>query len=166
MRIRPYRPEDAASLVSLFHRAVHGIGDELYSAKQREAWAPTPPDGDWWRERLARMQPEVAWVGARVVGFASLLVTVSGSPRSSLHQGHIDCLFTHPAFQGQGVASALLGQLTQQARAKAVALLTVDASRVAQPFFAARGFEVVCYNRVPLRGEVLENCSMRRRLTR
>ncbi|WP_426415043.1 GNAT family N-acetyltransferase [Aestuariirhabdus sp. LZHN29] len=162
IRIQPYQLEDAPALMEVFHRAVHAIDGSLYSAAEREAWAPTPPDGIWWRERLRTMEPEVAWSGAQIAGFASLLVTVAGASGQLVRQGHIDCLYTRPDFQRQGVAAALYSRCTERAIERACTVLTVDASRAAQPFFHARGFRVVNHNRIALRGQRLANCTMSR----
>lgn len=90
VQIRTYQPQDADAIADLYHAAVHAIDPTVYSKEQQEAWAPTPPDKVFWKERLAQKQPFVAWREGRIVGFMELEA-----------DGHIDCAYTHPAFQGR-----------------------------------------------------------------
>ncbi|MCL6417508.1 GNAT family N-acetyltransferase [Aestuariirhabdus sp. Z084] len=165
VRVETYRPEDAHDLADLFHAAVHGIEEMVYSANEREAWAPTPPDYQWWQQRLNEMNPHVAWMGGELVGFASVLITVKGHGEESTREGHIDCLYVAPDCQRRGIALALFNRCLEQFLAAECIAMTVDASKLAQPFFRRQGFEVVAYNRVSLRGEHLFNCTMRRNLS-
>jgi len=74
--------------------------------------------------------------------------------------GHIDCMYTHPGFQGKGIASALYEHLLVQAIARGLKSLYVEASLIAQPFFEHRGFSVVKKNQVQRHGISLVNFSM------
>jgi putative acetyltransferase len=91
----------------------------------------------------------VALQDARVVGFIEL------EP-----DGHIDCLYVHPAFQRQGIAGRLLQHLMQEAKKRGIAQLHVEASAVARPFFEARGFALQARNSVVRRGQTLINYRM------
>ncbi|MFS1944996.1 GNAT family N-acetyltransferase [Vibrio lentus] len=57
--------------------------------------------------------------------------------------GHIDCTYTHPNYQGQGVASALYQYVFKVAKSRGLSRLYVEASLVAIPFFEKWGFVVV-----------------------
>jgi putative acetyltransferase len=149
MIIRSYRAADCHAIADLFHAAVHAIDDSAYSAAEQEAWAPTPPDYAAWQLRLAQRQPWVALQDARVVGFIEL------EP-----DGHIDCLYVHPALQRQGIAGRLLQHLMQEAKKRGIAQLHVEASAVARPFFEARGFALQARNSVVRRGQTLINYRM------
>ena len=89
-------------------------------------------DRQRWAERLAQAFTMVAVVSGQVVGFANLEA-----------DGHIDCLYTHARYQGQGVATALLAALESKARAEGMHRLFTEASITARPFFAGKGFTVL-----------------------
>ena len=57
--------------------------------------------------------------------------------------GHIDCMYTWPDFQGMGVASALYRHILKLAIVNNMNRLFVEASHIAKPFFASREFDVV-----------------------
>ncbi|WP_020680930.1 GNAT family N-acetyltransferase [Marinobacterium rhizophilum] len=149
MMIRDYRAADCRAIADLFHAAVHAIDDAHYSAAQREAWAPTPPDYGVWAARLERRQPLVAEQDGLIQGFIEL------EP-----DGHIDCFYVHPNFQRCGVATRLLQRVLDIAQARAQCRLYVEASTAARPLFESHGFELLGQNRVERRGQVLINYRM------
>lgn len=154
VQIRTYQPQDADAIADLYHAAVHAIDPTVYSKEQQEAWAPTPPDKVFWKERLAQKQPFVAWREGRIVGFMELEA-----------DGHIDCAYTHPAFQGQGVAAALYAHLEANARQAGMARLYVEASHLIRPFFERRGFHCVQTNQVCLGRVSLTNFTLEKPLS-
>ncbi len=149
MRIRHYEPSDAREIADLFHDAIHAIGNEHYSREQVEAWAPTPPDYQHWQRRLDRKQPFVAEMDQKIVGFIEL------DP-----DGHIDCMYTHKDYQRQGIAGQLYEYLKTIAHQQGIERLYVEASKLAKPFFEARGFRLVKENTIERRGQRLINYSM------
>jgi putative acetyltransferase len=149
MKIRAYAPELAKQITDLFHSSVHSIDSKYYSKEQKQAWSPSPPDYALWMQRLEEKQPFVAMFGSEVLGFIELE-----------QDGHIDCLFTHPEFQNQGVASQLFNYLKMRAQAQGIQKLYTEASLVALPFFEKRGFEVIEENEVHRKGVKLLNYSM------
>lgn len=153
VQIQPYNESRSIEIADLFHRSVHAVNTECYSAKQKEAWAPTPPDYTFWRERLKVKRPFMALVNDVLAGFIEL------EP-----DGHIDCMYTHPKFQGKGVASILYDYVENIAKTKGLMHLCVEASKVAKPFFEQRGFETTCQNQVQRRGVTLVNFSMQKRI--
>ncbi len=153
MRIEHYRPQRAREVADLFHDAVHAVDGKVYSNDQKEAWAPTPPDYRAWRDRLELKRPLLALVGDRVAGFIELD-----------SDGHIDCCYTHPDFQRKGIASALYRRTERSALQQGLARLFVEASIVAEPFFAGRGFRRLRQNTVYRNGRCLINYSMEKSL--
>jgi len=149
MEIQTYSADKAREIADLFHQSVHAIASSLYSSEQKEAWAPTPVDYECWAERLKVKKPFIALIENCVVGFIELDA-----------DGHIDCTYTHPDFQGRGVASALYKHLLTEARTRNMKRLYVEASLVAKPFFEHRGFSVVKKNEVQRNGVSLVNFSM------
>ena len=73
-------------------------------------------------------------------------------------QNHLDCLFTDPAHQRQGVASALLSAVLPQADADKT--VTADVSAAALPFFKKQGFILQHQNQIQRNGLVLINYRM------
>ena len=153
IEVREYSPERAGAIADLFHAAVHAIDPSIYSTVQQEAWAPTPPDHEHWRARLAETRPWLALVGDTVAGFLELSA-----------DGRIGCAYTHPDWQGRGVAAALLERAERVASARGMPRLRVEASIVARGFFEHRGFAVVRENAVARGGTVLTNFTMEKRL--
>jgi putative acetyltransferase len=153
MEIRTYSPKWSVEIADLFHQSVHAVDSSLYTPEQKEAWAPTPPDYECWSQRLNEKKPFVAIVKERVVGFIALDT-----------DGHIDCTYTHPDFQGNGVASALYESLLMEAKRKNIKRLYVEASLMAKPFFEHRGFSVIKENKVERNGVTLVNFIMENHL--
>ncbi len=149
LTIRDYQSDDAREIADLFHDAIHAIGPEYYSPEQLEAWAPTPPDYDRWKRRLDMKQLYVATMGQKIVGFIEL------DP-----DGYIDWMFTHKDYQRQGIAGQLYDHLRTMAVQKGIQRLYVEASKLAKPFFEARGFHVVKENCIERLGQHLTNYSM------
>jgi putative acetyltransferase len=131
--IRPYRAEDAGALARVFHRAVHGGTGAHYSMVQRMAWSPRPSDGADWHARLSQIETVVAELPAGPVGFMAL----------SVEERFIDFAYVDPSVRGKGVAAALYTVIEGRARALGIAQLQTEASRVAEPFFATRGWVVL-----------------------
>lgn len=91
MEIKSYSNQWAAEITDLFYQSVHAIDPSVYTPEQKEAWAPTPPDYAAWSKRLDEKRPLVAIINGQVAGFIELDT-----------DGHIDCTYTHPNFQGMG----------------------------------------------------------------
>lgn len=146
-----YSPECSSEIADLFYQSVHAIDPDIYTQQQKNAWAPTPIDYEYWSNRLEGKQPFVAMRDDRVVGFIEL------DP-----DGHIDCMYTHPDSQRLGVGSALFDHVLLEANAREIDRLYVEASIFAKPFFECRAFQVVRKNEVIRNGIVLENFTMER----
>ncbi|GIT97516.1 GNAT family N-acetyltransferase [Sulfurovum sp. TSL1] len=153
MDIQIYSAERAREIADLFHQSVHAIDPSVYTAEQKEAWAPTPPNYKQWAKRLHEKRPFIAIIDDQVVGFMELDT-----------DGHIDCTYTHPDFQGKGVASTLYEHLLTEARTRDLKRLYVEASLIAKPFFKHRGFSVVKKNEVQRKGVSLVNFSMEKHI--
>ncbi|EDM68501.1 Thioredoxin related protein [Moritella sp. PE36] len=149
MEIKSYSNEWDAEITDLFYQSVHAIDPTVYTPEQKEAWAPTPPDYATWSKRLKVKRPLVAIIDGQVAGFIELDA-----------DGHIDCTYTHPSFQGMGVASALYEHLLAEARIRDIQRLYVEASLIAKPFFEHRGFTTVKQNTLQRNGVTLVNFTM------
>lgn len=153
MKIRRYQESDCAEIADLFHGSVHAIDHAIYSQAELEAWAPSPPDYEAWKQRLAIKQPYVACEHEKIVGFVELE-----------QDGHIDCLYVHQDFLGLGIASYLLQHVISVAKERELRQLHVEASKLAVPLFKKFGFEIRRSNSVERRGQYLKNFNMCRSL--
>lgn len=154
MDIQPYCEGKAREVADVFYQSVHGIDASLYSDQQKEAWAPSPINYEQWAKRLRIKQPWLALIEGRVAGFIELDA-----------DGHIDCTYTHPDYQGRGVASALYDALLIEAKNRGMQRLYVEASLTAKHFFEKRGFVDVKRNEIERGGIILVNFSMEKQLT-
>lgn len=152
--VRPYRCEDAGPLARVFHRAVRRGAGAHYSLPQRIAWSPRVQPAEAWDARLSQIETLVAERGGAPVGFMAL----------DLSDGFLDFAYVAPEARGQGVAAALYAVLEGRARAAGCTDLETEASRVAEPFFAARGWHVEKRQSVRRLGLRLPNAVMRKAL--
>lgn len=141
MIIRAYKETDVEAVADLFTASIHTLAVSAYSAEQRAAWAPEPPDIAEWRSRLAGLETFVDEEDGALRGFISFE-----------SNGHIDLLYTSPVATRRGVASGLYGFVEGKLIRAEVAMLHTEASLVAAPFFARYGFTVVEEQRVMRRG--------------
>lgn len=150
--LRSYLPVDAKALGHVFYRAVHEGTAAKYTPDQRAAWVPEAPSGAQWQTKLATSDCVVAQSDGHLVGFAS-------------RQGaYFDMAYVLPEVMGQGVAGVLCAVLEGRARAQGVDHMTVDASLLAETFFARRGWALVQRQEVVRRGVTLHNCRMEKSL--
>jgi putative acetyltransferase len=149
MQIQAYTQGRSKQVVDLFHRSVHAISRDIYSDKQKQAWAPTPPDYEQWSARLLIKKPYLAIIEQKVAGFIEL------DP-----DGHIDCTYTDPVFQGLGVASALFNHIKIIAVSRGDKRLYVEASLVAKPLFEKWGFSLLHKNELVRCDTTLTNFTM------
>lgn len=150
VRIRAFRPDDAAALAAIFHAAVREVASRDYSVAQVAAWSPAPPASDRYVER-----------GCRHL----LLVATDGGDRPLAYGdiapgGYLDHLYCAPGAIGSGVASLLYAALKAGARASGATRLLVDASETARPFFTRHGFRLEGRREVVLGGVALHNYRM------
>lgn len=151
--LRPYLPRDAAALASIFIASIETLAADDYDVEQIAAWSAAGEDEAAFGARLAGQLTLVATVDAEPVGFASM----KGAD-------HIDMLYVHPGAARQGVATVLCDALEKLAGARGAAHLTVDASDVAEPFFAGRGYVPQQRNTLDLDGVWLANTTMKKPL--
>ena len=147
-RIRPATHNDAAQIAELFRRAVLHIETSHYSDSEKAAWIQGADNAAFWQKRIGRGCIRLAAQNDRILGFIEYLP----------EQNHLDCLFTDPAHQRQGIASALLSAVLPQADADKT--VTTDVSAAALPFFKKQGFILQHQNQIQRNGSVLINYRM------
>ena len=149
MNMRSYKPEDAIALALLFTETVHSINAADYSPEQLAAWAPDPPDVDDWRRRLSERIAFVAEDDSEIVGFGTLE-----------SNGHLDHLYVHRCFQRQGVATALLQCIEQDAISRGLTRIFTEASITARPFFERAEFRLIASQEIDHNGISFTNYRM------
>ncbi|GEO25114.1 acetyltransferase [Alicyclobacillus acidoterrestris] len=153
--IRPWRADDVAQIVQLFHETVHAINANDYSAQQLDAWAPTLSSAEQDKQEtrfLSLLNSRLSYVAERngtILGFAD-----------ATNDGYLDHLYTHRNYQGIGVASTLVQTVEGKIIALGVPRVTTDASITARPFFERRGYRVVQPQMVTVRGVTMQNFRM------
>ncbi|MGQ0556383.1 MAG: GNAT family N-acetyltransferase [Nitrospiraceae bacterium] len=151
--IRQYRESDVETLALLFTDSVHNLASSHYDANQRAAWAPRPPELNGWMARLACLRTLVAETDMKIAGFVSYE-----------QSGHIDLLYTSPAYSRRGVALALYFEAEANLASNGISKLFTEASLVARPFFERCGFHVVEEQYLQIRGVTIRRQVMQKSL--
>lgn len=149
--IRLYEPADLDAVITIFQRAVRETAAKDYNEAQIQAWSQV--DRSRWEMRRLSRPTWIALVEGNPAGFTDL------EPN-----GHLDMLFVHPAYNGKGVASALLHTVEEAAGKQNLPRIFTEASITAKPFFEKQGFTVITSQLVEIRGQVLQNFQMEKRL--
>lgn len=147
--IRPLTPKDSAQAAQVLFDAIHIGTADVYSQKQRQAWAGTRPDTDGWRDRFVAVQGFAADVGGQLVGYMTVDKT-----------GYIDLAFVSPNAMGKGIGRSLYRAIENHAREIGVKALSTQASRKARPFFKCMGWLVDCRQTVTKSDVTLTNYRM------
>ena len=151
--IRSFVPGDAPALAAVYRDTVRGQGPRAYDTAQVEAWAAYPEDLEEFRDRLAQGLTLVADGPEGPAAFGQL------HP-----EHHIALLYCATRWSGQGLGSRIYRRLEARARARGVARLDTDASRLSRPFFERHGFHVVAVDHPVRHGVVFERFRMEKRL--
>lgn len=152
-RLRDATPTDYDPLGELVFNAIHN-GPTKYTLAQSQAWMATPPKGDTWAKRLAQKQVVLAEQEGKRLGFMTL------EPG-----GYVDFAYIRPAAQGSGLFRRLFQEIENRARAAGETGLSTHASLMAQPAFAAMGFQVDHHETIEKDGEQLARARMSKPLT-
>ena len=146
--IRPATTSDATAVAELFRRAVQHISNRHYSEQEKNAWLQGADNADFWQKRIDGGNVRVATHNGRVLGF------IEYQPE----QSHLNCLYTDPHHQRQGIATALLNAVLPSTDSGKT--ITVDVSKAALAFFQKQGFVRQHENQIPRNGLVLTNYRM------
>jgi len=155
MRIKPYEPGEGAQLNAIFCSAILRTARRGYSEQQVRVWAAQAADAHEYDERAADGRLLLVAVDEqnKPIAYADL------EP-----DGHIDHLFCHPDAGRKGVASALYDELELAAVAWKLQRLYVEASEIARPFFARKGFTLIRRNDFDLEGTPIHHYVMEKLL--
>lgn len=152
MKIRRLQDEDLTPIVNLFYDTVHSVNKQDYTKEQLNAWAPPGEQvtkHEIWRESMLRNITFVAVVGETIVGFSDMT-----------SNGHLDRLFVHKDYLRQGIATALVQNLENEARKLKLTEIDTEASITAKPFFERKGYKVIRKQSVERKGILLTNYIM------
>ena len=131
------------------NHTVHQINSCHYSQAQIDAWAPEDLDPRIWFSKVQEINPYVAVLNGKIVGYADLQKS-----------GYIDHFFCHYMYQSKGVGSYLISFIVTEALRLGIAELSADVSITAKPFFESKGFVVLKEQVNHLRGQELINYKM------
>ena len=151
MRIREYRPSDAADLATIFYRSVREVACRFYNKAQIEAWAPEIGDPGGWNRRATDGRITIV-----AVNDADKPIAFGDMERN----GHVDLLYCSPEALGTGAASAIYNKLELEAMHLGLTRLYVEASECAFPFFERKRFVKVRRNDFEIRGVPIHNYTM------
>ena len=152
MIIMKFKESDTEEIVALFYETVHSVNLKDYAKKQLDAWAPKEERElkiNTWRESLGKNITFVAKIDDKIVGFSDMTYT-----------GHLDRLYVHKDYQGQGVATALVHNLEAEAKKLNLLKIDTDASITAKAFFEHRGYHLIYSQTVERRGITMTNFKM------
>ncbi len=153
MHIRRFQPGEEPALFEIYYSAIHLIAKNDYSEAQLNAWAPLDLDRTLWTHRINSINPFVAELDDKPVGYADV------QPN-----GYIDHFFVSGHHPRQGIGKALMQAIHSEADRLSLTELTSNVSRTAQPFFERFGFMAI-EQRIPvLRGIEIPNALMRKAL--
>ena len=139
---------DYDALGEVMFDAIHN-GPTKYTDAQSKAWAPAPRAGPDWANRLGQKDVIIAELGAIILGFMSI------EPG-----GYIDFAYIRPSAQGSGLFRRLFSDIQARAKAASETELSTHASLMAQPAFAAMGFQVDHHETVEVDGQELARARM------
>ncbi len=154
MKIRKASVADIEQITRLYVNTITTVNIKHYTLKQVSVWAARANNKPGWIDKINNQYFLVSEIGTTISGFSSIT-----------HTGHIDLLFVHHNYQGQGIARKLIGELEQFATEQHITLLTTDASITARPVFERFGFGIVTEQTVSVDGVELTNYKMNKYLS-
>ena len=147
MNVVEFHPNDLNDMISLFQESVRSVGKSFYSSAQLKAWAPDFIHREDWLKRFESSYTIlVKAYDGELLGFSNLE-----------SDGTIDMIYVHANRQGQGIATMLISELERYARDNNFNELKADVSKIARPFFEARGFLLKSENKKSRLGESFLN---------
>lgn len=148
MQIQEYIQKDSTPLARILYQAVHNISNDIYTKQQKDAWAPE----SILKQTLNLNKTWVCLIDEKIVAYIDFIPS----------EGYINYLYTHPDYQGRGIASLLYQTIEAEAAKLQIKKLSVDASKVALPFFLHKGFILETENTVERRGVEIINFTLKK----
>jgi putative acetyltransferase len=151
--IRRYVAGEESSLFGIYFTAIHLVASHDYTPEQVHAWAPRDLDVDLWARKMREISPFVADLNGELVGYADVQ-----------SNGYIDHFFVSGKHPRRGIGTLLMKKILAEAASLGIPLLTSNVSRTAQPFFQRFGFVIAEKRNSEIRGVVVPNALMRRKM--
>jgi putative acetyltransferase len=151
--IRRCAAGEEPALFDVYFTAIHLVASHDYTPEQIQAWAPRDLDVDLWKRKMREINPFVADLNGELVGYADV------QPN-----GYIDHFFVSGKHPRRGIGSLLMKRLLAEAASLSIPLLTSHVSRTAQPFFQTFGFVITVQRYPEVRGVIVPNALMCRRM--
>lgn len=129
LTIRRARQEDCHSIASVHAAAVTGIRTSLYTPEEIQAWA-VPKKPESYEESIHSKEFLVAEEGGVIVGFGVL----------NQESAEIEAVYVNPRAGRRGIGLEVLSKLEDKARALGLAVLRLNASLNAVPFYEKAGY--------------------------
>jgi putative acetyltransferase len=117
MHIRRFNPGEEPALFDIYYSAIHLIAIRDYTEEQVNAWAPSNPDKELWVRRMRGINPFVAEIEDKLVGYADVQ-----------ENGYIDHFFVSGRHPRKGIGRSLMQVLESEAERLGVTELTSDVS--------------------------------------
>ena len=130
VEIRRATAGDVEAVYEIVLRALRETNARDYPATVIDRLVLTLPEGV--ASKLEEWHAYVAVVDGRIVG------------TGSLNGKTVRAVFVHPDYQGRGIGAKLMDTVENAANVRSVRTLSVQSSITAEPFYAKRGFRVVC----------------------
>lgn len=149
IKIRKLGKDDEVELWKLKVNTIRNVNIKDYSQEQIKVWATDEYNSDKWMKRVKDMNPFIAEIDGKIVGFADIQ-----------DDGYIDHFFCHNEFQGQGVGRMLMQHLINKGKEKSIPRFYSHVSITAKPFFEIFGFHVVTQQSMKIENQILTNYVM------
>ena len=131
MDIRIADASDLTELAVLFRQTVLVNGPQHYTPAQTEAWAACASDMDHFRQLILGATTYIAERGPLLLGFAGF----EGN-------GHVASAYVRHDYLGQGIGSALMSVILEQATHQGLKRLYAEASEFSLGLFQKVGFHL------------------------
>jgi putative acetyltransferase len=143
VEIRPATPADAESVRHVHHASIEGLGPSAYTQEQVDAWARGCESADY----VAAITSDdlyfiIAEDDEEVLGFGSLCFESPPEYEASV-DAEITGVYVNSSVTRNGVGTAILTSLEQEARGRDNRTLGLSASLNAVPFYEHHGYKRV-----------------------
>lgn len=142
MEIRTATPADAEAVRQVHRASIEGLGPSAYTPEQVEAWARGCESADYIASITSDDLSIVAEDAGGLLGFGTLCFESPSGYEASV-DAEITGVYVRPSVTRNGVGTALLETIEQEARERDFQTLGLTASLNAVPFYEYHGYEQV-----------------------